>query len=208
MGVQGESRFVLASGTFMPDWVLATTPPNAEHLVTVDLHRCGYPYKIFKRSVTRAYHGRVIHSLRPAFPRYLFVPFEQAWDVLHDVWRVLGIVCFSEQVARVPEREIDLLVTRCNGGNVLPLEKTPELFAQGEKVHVGGYGLIAGHDALYQGVVEDGKLRVLFDMLGRMVPIDVDQRDVFAVQRHRRRRRSGRRNHRKAEAATDHCPAL
>lgn len=181
----------------MPDWALATTSPNAEHLVSKDLVRCGYDHWIFQRSVTRARRGQVVQSLLPAFPRYVLIPFEQCWNVLHDVWRVLGLVCFGEEVARVRERDVDHLIERCGGGCVLPQVAVPELFARGEKIHVGGYGLVAGHDALYQGVVEDGKLRVLFDMLGRMVPIDVDQRDVFAVVRSKRPHRRGRRRHRK-----------
>jgi hypothetical protein len=42
-------------------------------------------------------------------------------------------------------------------------------------------------------------------MMGRMVPIDVDQRDVFSIAKkpRRRRRRNGRRRYRKAQAATD-----
>src|SRR6266511_2829105 len=60
-------------------------------------------------------------------------------------------------------------------------------------------GLISGHDALYDSVTEDGKLRLVFDMMGRMVPIDVDKRDVFSVVKksRRRRRRRPNRRHRK-----------
>jgi transcription antitermination factor NusG len=122
---------------------------------------------------------------------------------------VLGIVCFGDDVARVREREVSALVDRCGGGDVLPAELVREPFKYGERVHVGGTGLIAGHDAVYDSVTEDGKLRLSFDMMGRLVPIDVDKRDVFSIAKKpkkRRRRRSGRVRHRKAGAATDHCP--
>ena len=183
----------------MSDWALATTPPNAEHLVSADLLRSGYDHWLFKRSVTRVHQGQVVQVFLPAFPRYILIPFEQCWQVLHDVWRVLGVVCFGDDVARVREYEIARLVERCNGGDVLPREIIPEPFARGERVHVGGYGLISGRDAIYDGVVGDGKLRLMFDMMGRMVPIDVDQRDVsdvkrVSVRRHKRRRRPGYKN--------------
>lgn len=184
----------------MSDWALATTPPNAEHLVSADLLRSGYDHWLFKRRVTRVHQGQVVQVFLPAFPRYILIPFEQCWNVLHDVWRVLGVVCFGEGVACVRACEIDRLVERCNGGDVLPPEIIPEPFAHGERVHVGGYGLISGHDAIYECVVEGGKLRVLCDMMGRMVPIDVDQRDVsdvkraVSVRRHKRRRRPGYKN--------------
>ena len=181
------------------DWALATTPPNAEHLVSADLSRLGYPHWLFKRRSTRVSHGRIVLSMPPAFPRYIMVEIGQCWDVLRDVWRVLGIVCFGEEVARVKGREIDQLVERCNGGDVLPQDQMPEPFLRGERVHVGGYGLISGHDATFECTTEDGKLRLHFDMMGRMVPIDVDKRDVSSIvsiatkKRKRRKRRRGRR---------------
>ena len=138
---------------------------------------------------TRVWHGRIVVGMPAAFPRYVMVPLELAWEILRDVWRVLGIVCFGETVARVREREVEALVERCGGGDVLPVEAVPEPYVYGERVHVGGTGLIAGHDAIYDSVTEDGKLRLSFDMMGRMVPIDVDQRDVFSVAKKPKRKR-------------------
>ena len=194
----------------MSDWAIATTPPNAEHLVSADLLRLGYDHWLFKRRSTRVWHGRIVVGMPAAFPRYVMVPLELAWEILRDVWRVLGIVCFGETVARVREREVEALVERCGGGDVLPVEAVPEPYVYGERVHVGGTGLIAGHDAIYDSVTEDGKLRLSFDMMGRMVPIDVDQRDVFSVAKKlkKRRRRNGRRRHRNARTATDLSSAV
>jgi transcriptional antiterminator RfaH len=183
----------------MSDWALANTPPNAEHLVSADLLRHGYHHWSFKINVTRAHQGRIISSYRPAFPRYILVPFDVCWEVLRDVWRVLGIVCFGEEVARVQARDVDHLVERCGGSDVLPPEIIPEPYMRGERVHVGGYGLLSGHDAIYDSVVDDSKLRVMIDMMGRLVPIDVDRCDVSVPRTVRKRKRSGRRRrHREA----------
>jgi transcription antitermination factor NusG len=187
----------------MSDWALATTPPNAEHLVSADLLRLGYPHWLFKRRTTRVWHGRIIVGMPAAFPRYVMIPFELCWEILRDAWRVLGVVCFGEQVARVRERDVDELIERCGGSDVLPTEVVPEPYAYGERVHVGGTGLISGHDATYDSVTEDGKLRLNFDMMGRMVPIDVDERDVFSVAKteKRKRKRGRRRRHRMRQTA-------
>ena len=182
----------------MVDWALATTPPNAEHLVSADLRRYGYEHWLFKRRTTRVWHGRVVIGMPAAFPRYVMVPWELCWDIVRDVWRVLGIVVFGEEVARVRGGEVEALVERCGGGDVLPPEIVPEPYARGERVHVGGTGLISGHDATYDSITEDGKLRLVFDMMGRMVPIDVDERDVFSIAKKAKRRRRRGRRHRKA----------
>lgn len=203
LGCIGDCRVFDSSQGVLLDWALATTPPNAEHLVSADLLRLNYPHWLFKRRSTRVWHGRIVVGMPPAFPRYVMVPFELCWEILRDVWRVMGIVCFGEDVARVRGREVEALVARCGGGDVLPAEVVPEPYAHGERVHVGGTGLIAGHDALFERVTEDGKLRLSFDMMGRLVPIDVDKRDVFSIakKRKQRRRRNGR--HRKPRIATD-----
>jgi transcription antitermination factor NusG len=204
-GCKAHSLVSHRLGVLLADWALATTPPNAEHLVSADLLRLGYEHKLFKRRSTRVWHGRIVLSMPPAFPRYIMVPFDQAWDIAHNVWRVMGLVCFGERIARVRDRDVEQLVRRCGGGDVLPSEVAPEPFVPGERVHVVGTGLIAGHDAVYTRVTEDGKLRLSFDMMGRMVLIDVDKRDVFSIAKilklRRKRRRNGR--HRKVSAATD-----
>ena len=79
-------------------------------------------------------------------------------------------------------------------------------YIHGERVHVGGTGLISGHDANYDSVTEDGKLRLSFDMMGRMVLIDVDQRDVFSVAKKAKRKRGRRRQrHRVQPQAPQHA---
>jgi transcription antitermination factor NusG len=151
-------------------------------------------------NVTRARRGELREVLRPAFPRYVMVPFGLCWQVLRDVWRVLGIVHFGEEVACIRAREIDCLIERCGGGNVLPPEPIIEPYARGARVCVGGTGLLSGHEAVFHGVTEDGRLRVLFNMMGQTVPIDVDGRDVFVSKRGRKRGR--RRGHRKQSEGT------
>ncbi len=91
------------------------------------------------------------------------------------------------------ECEVEKLIERCGGGDVLPAEIVPEPYTHGESVHVGGTGLISGHDAMFESVTEEGKLRLMFDFMGRMVPIDVDQRDVFSIVKKRERRRGRKR---------------
>jgi transcription antitermination factor NusG len=112
---------------------------------------------------------------------------------------VLGVVAFGDELAVVPQREIDRLRKLGNGSDILPPPVKPEPFKTGTRVHVGGYGPLSGHDAVYQEIATEGRLRLLFDWMGRMVPIDVDQRDVRAetpIENEKKRRRSKRRKYR------------
>ena len=106
------------------------------------------------------------------------------------------LVAFGEhELAVVPQREIDRLRKLGNGSDILPPPVKPEPFKTGTRVHVGGYGPLAGHDAVYQEIATEGKVRLIFDWMGRLVPIDVDQRDVRAETRieNEKKRRTKRR---------------
>jgi len=65
----------------------------------------------------------------------------------------------------------------------------------GDIVYVSGYGPMSGREAVYDGRSDNGRLRLMFDLFGRVVPIDIDQRDVSASTELRKRGRR-RRHHR------------
>lgn len=175
-------------------WALATTIPNTERIVCVELKRLNIPHIWFQHRRRIVQRGRVVSRLVSAFPRYVFVPVESAWEVVRLVWRVIGLVIFGSELAVVPQREIDRLKGLGGGSDILPTPAVPEPFRTGERVHVGGYGPLAGHDAVYQEIATEGRVRLLFDWMGRLVPIDVDSRDVSStidieIKKKKRRRR-------------------
>jgi transcription antitermination factor NusG len=191
---RGESsRF---GGVGLADWTLAVTAVNAERLVSDDLARLSYDHIMFKRRASAVHRGRVVERILPAFPRYIFVPTKQCWDVLRDASKVLGLVMFGGEIGVVPGRVVDELLARCGGTDVLPPEAIPEPFQRGDRVIVSGYGPASGHQAVYQGLADGGRLRLEFDWFGRYVPVDVDIRDVSSLssvpspKRRRKRRRS------------------
>ena len=193
----------------LADWTLAVTHPNAERLVTEDLKRLSYDHICFKRRASAVHRGRVIERVLPAFPRYVFVHTSSCWDVLRDATKVLGLVMFGSEIGIVPGRVVDQLVMRCGGTDVLPPEEIPEPFQKGDRVIVGGYGPASGHQAVYQGIAEDGRLRLEFEWLGRYVPVDVDSRDVSVISspppaKKRKRRRHSRKDRR--HIAETHTP--
>jgi len=65
---------------------------------------------------------------------------------------------------------------------------------------VTGTSVASGHDCLFDSVVGEGKLRLMLNMMGRFVPVDVDERDVTAISDRTKRKRRGRRNRRNHRA--------
>jgi transcription antitermination factor NusG len=180
----------------MPDWALAVTASNCERIVSADFRRFNYDHILFKRHRSRVHLGRVVDEFVPAFPRYIFIGLEHCWDAVRDIARVLGLVSFGEELGVVPARVVETLVARCGGGDCFPREPAPEPFRRGDRVRVGGIGPASGHEAVYEALADDGKVRLHFDWLGRLVPIDIDTRDVSLLtarpitRKRRRRRRS------------------
>ena len=181
-------------------WALATTIPNTERSVCVDLNRLNIQHIWFKHRRRSVVRGEVVSRYVSAFPRYVFVPAEAAWEVVHRIWRVLGLVIFGGEVAIVPQREIDRLKA-LGPGDILPTPVVPDPFRAGERVRVGGDGPLSGHDAVYQEIATEGRVRLLFDWMGRLVPIDIDQRDVTAETRITTGKKKRKRNRRKSTKA-------
>jgi len=185
-------------------WALAVTAPNAENLVCRELSvRHGVPFHFFLQNKRLVQRGRVVERAVPAFPGYVLVPFEAAWGVVRDCWRVINLVHFREgAVSQVPQSVVDDLLGRCVGDHVLPAVEVPEPFKIGERVHVGGAGPMSGHYGTYQHRVDLGRLCVSFDCMGRWVSIAVDERDVSsgasvsAVLKKKKHKHRSRRKHR------------
>src|SRR4029077_5313627 len=109
-------------------WALATTIPNTERRVCADLKRLKIQHIWFQQRRRIVHHGKVVSRYTSAFPRYIFVPVEHAWTVMHQIWRVLGLVIFGGELAVVPQREIDRLRKLGGGSDLLPIPPQLEPF--------------------------------------------------------------------------------
>jgi hypothetical protein len=60
-------------------------------------------HRVFWINRTRAIKGRIVNRLIPALPRYIVAPVNECWDVLQACTRLIGVICFGHEVARVAE---------------------------------------------------------------------------------------------------------
>lgn len=176
----------------MTDWALAVVGPNAENAASRELVRYSYPHIWFKKRTQRVWRGRVCEVLQPAFPRYLWVPFETAWDVLRDVSRVLALVSFGEGLERVPGHVVEQLIARCGGGDVLPPEAVPARFRQGDRVLIKGANPLAGQIAIYEYPITHGRALAQILWLGAWRPVALDEADLEMFENKKKKRRRNR----------------
>jgi transcription antitermination factor NusG len=191
----------------MNPWALAITAPNAERTAIVELGMKlgeGFPYHHFLQRAKVVRRGRVVERAVPAFPRYLFVPAQLAWQCLQHVTRIVGLVSSPELgLWTVPQAEVDKLLIKVDPQGFLPAPDPQEPFKSGDKVWIkGDVHLLSGHQAVYQSMIGNETCSLLFDWCGKQVPVQVDLRDVeLYVERKRTKRRYHRRSSRREAIA-------
>lgn len=195
-------------------WLLATTRPNAEARVSSKFVDLGVPHHLFRVRKRVAIRGRVVDTLVPAFPRYLFVAVEAETGEpiyipdLEFVDGFAGFVRFGDaQPEIVPDGEVARLIADSHG-DVLAFEPRSRFHA-GDRVRIGGCraGAVVDQIGVYQDTCEDGRAIILVDWMGRYVPIQLDESDleeypkpnsklghVKNKRKNKRRRRRGKRH--------------
>jgi transcription antitermination factor NusG len=178
------------------NWAVAITLPNSERRVARKLKDGDVGHRLFLQRRSRVYRGRVIERLAPALPRYILIEIERCWEIALQTKGVVGLVKFGDQLAILRDSELRRFESYCDGDVLKPLAIV-EPFEKGELVKIKGYGLLAGQTATYDGLIEGGKMRLLIGWMGRLVPIEVDNREVESYARYERKRRK-RRNKRRS----------
>ena len=158
-------------------WALAITTRGGERLASAELARWQFPHHIFWLRVEQVRRGRVHERLVPAFARYVFVPFADCWRIVENIWHVCSLVKCGDEPVCAPENEVENLVERCGGTNVLPYV-VPAKFTQGDAVVINGYGPLRDLKGFYDHALGSGRACLLLDWMGRMVPVEVEEAEV------------------------------
>jgi transcriptional antiterminator RfaH len=158
----------------MSFWGVAMCKANSEAIAEHHLGRQGY----------KTYLPRFIQKIgketkiKVLFPRYIFVSIELQWHVIRSTRGVTKLIMRESTPAPVPNVIIDNLKKREDKGFVM-LEDPPK-FSQGEKVRVVNSALF-GYIGIYQGMKDSERARVLIELLGQTVPVELDEKDLVCA---------------------------
>ena len=114
------------------------------------------------------------------FPGYIFVKIDQTtpWLTLNNTYGVQRVVTFGEYPSKVDPKFIrDMRVAMGKNGAI---ERVVTNLTKGDSVLVK-VGVMRDHYGIYQGMTARQRLRVLFNLLGRTVEIEVKASQVEAV---------------------------
>lgn len=157
------------------NWCVAMTKPGAEGIAALNLHRQGYTTYLPKYVIKPP--GRK-PAIRCLFPRYIFIFVDQIWYSITGTVGVSRLLMTDGKPAVLAESIIRGLKDREHHGLVSLTPK--ERFQHGASVKIAD-GSFSGYSLTYDGMTSAERVRVLIEMLGRKVPIELSEKALVAA---------------------------
>lgn len=153
---------------------MAQTEPQREQLAADALERNGFTVYLPKLKL-RTKRG---FSLVPLFASYLFVGVNERWGSILWVPGVVRLLLAGDQPARLPEGVLREIRSREGRDGTVRLPAASRL--AGTRVRILS-GQFRGHLGIYQGMNSRQRERVLLELLGRAVPVELAPQDVIEL---------------------------
>lgn len=154
------------------------TKPRQEKLALENLQRQGYEAYLPLLRVRRRRQGKVIHSVEPLFPRYIFIHLDAATDNWGPIRSTIGmsrLVMFGQSPAQVPEDFIGCLQS---GEDEQGLQNLPpHEFASGDSVRIVD-GALAGYEAVFKARTGKDRVSVLLAFAGAYTQIELSSNQL------------------------------
>ena len=160
-------------------WVVVMTKPNSEAIATENLLQQGYGcYCPRFKEIGR----NNIVLKKPLFPRYVFASIDKFWYSIRGTRGVSQILMQNAGPAIIPASTIEAIRSKEDGEGfiVLSNNKSPERFSKGDPVKATE-GPLTGLDLIYQGMSSHDRVKVLASLLGRQVPVIINQ-DILVAR--------------------------
>ena len=157
-------------------WIVARTEPQREQTARRFLELGGFSVYI---PVVRERDSRRIVRLRPLFPSYAFVAFQNGrwWDARWCVG-VAALIMSGGGPAQLGDHVINEIKGRERNGAVeLPRRET---FRAGDRVRIMA-GVFNGHLGLFQGQLPRERIAILLSWLGTQRRVELPKSDVEVV---------------------------
>jgi transcription antitermination factor NusG len=151
----------------MSYWAVVQTAPQHEHTVRLLLMRGQY----------ETYLPRILvrQRITPLFPTYLFVSLaEKRWYPILWTPHVTRLLMSGDQPTKLPENVVNQIRKRERNGLVkLPLHQ----LRKGQQVRIIR-GSFEGQIGLYDGMSGKDRERVLLELLGQAVAVELPGKDI------------------------------
>jgi len=174
-----QSDFLRASLELKPGerWFAARVLPHRETTAQINLQRQGL--RSFAPKVPRTVrHARVLRNvLAPLFPGYIFVILDlsiQRWRAVNSTIGVASLIMGVDRPTPVPMGVVEALVISSEASGLVRLDGGLEI---GQEVRILS-GPFAETLCRLVHLDEKGRVRVLLEIMGGQVPVQLDRRQV------------------------------
>ncbi|HZS16791.1 MAG TPA: transcription termination/antitermination NusG family protein [Candidatus Udaeobacter sp.] len=165
-----------------PLWFCLKTQPKREHLAATALKRrfqieCFSPRLRFRKLTQRG----PVWFIEAMFPGYLFAKFvySQQHRAVESAHGVRGVVHFGDRLATLPEDVVRDLQSRIGPDEIVTVDDSLEV---GQRVQIID-GPFSGLEVLVTCVIPaKDRIRVLFELLGRSIEIEVPTAKVLPLR--------------------------
>jgi transcriptional antiterminator RfaH len=154
----------------MSYWSVVQTETHREHNVRVALMRLGF--------VTYKPRIKVRQRIESLFPSYIFVQIgdDGIWYPVRWTIGVVRLLMAGVQPAKLPEDVVNQIRKREHNG-IVKLPSVSQRLRKGQRVRIIR-GSFEGHIGLYEGMSGKDRERVLLELLGQIVPVELPAKDV------------------------------
>jgi len=155
-------------------WGIIQTHSNREAVAAAELARKGIQNYLPRIAII----GRLgTRRLVPLFPGYLFVRIGPLW---YPIISTVGVLRLLRNGERQPARIDDAIVRDIRAREVRGIVQLPKRIAVGDRVKIIR-GSFRDHVAVYEGMSGKERQRVLLELLGRQVRVELDPDDFVAL---------------------------
>jgi transcriptional antiterminator RfaH len=158
----------------MTDWWVVQTEANFEHVARLLLMRLGYSTYMPRIKYRGPLGGQRIALL---FQGYLFVGEREQWYPVLWTNRVVRLLMAGDRPATVKGEIVTQIRKREDSHGFVKLPLPDRRLKPGQRVRVIT-GAFQGQIGLYEGQTGKDRERVLLELLGQAVPVDLPGKDI------------------------------
>lgn len=161
----------------MTYWAIAQTHAQREGVAVEHLKRKGFEVYCPRIKVPSVVGRHRVMRDVPLFPCYLFVQVIEIWS---PILSTVGVLRVLRNGKDEPSRIEAKIITRIQEQEIRGIVKLPKRLQRGDKVRITR-GSFKDFIGVYDGMSGKERERVLLEMLGRKVPVDIHPDDFAAL---------------------------
>ena len=156
------------------EWYAVHTHVNKESLSEINLIRQNFITYLPKYKKIIKHARKISTVVRPLFPRYLFVKMDlvkQRWNLINSTYGVNVLITMEEKPVKILDKIINEIKSYDNSDVIANISPYSSM-TMGEEVNILE-GIFSGRKAIFDGLTDDNRIKVLFNLLGKEVTLSM-----------------------------------